>query len=144
MLKESIEIITIGLPFCVFKMVTGLLMNQSWLVGLGILDFLINGVNLISMVFLRKRVFDACSLSFLVRIFKKPSKDHQEKWQDFGNALDVLLSFSLVALVIGGGYIQEVPPQQLWFWNLSVVLNVFGAGYSRMTGSIQKLKSSGN
>jgi len=142
MLKESIEIITIGLPFCVFKMVTGLLMNQYWLVGLGVLDSLINGVNLILIVLLRKRVWDACSLSFLVRLFKKPNLEHKEKWQDFGNALDVLLSFSLVAYVIGGGFIQDVPSKQLWFWNLSVVLNVFGAGYSRMTGSIENLKTS--
>ena len=85
-------------------------------------------------------MLDACLLSYLVRLIKKPSIDSKSKWQDLGNSLDVLLSFTLVAFMIGGGAIKSIPEDQLAVWNLSVVLNVFGAGYSRLAGSIKNLK----
>lgn len=138
---QSLEIITIGLPFCAFKIVTGLFFAQYWLVALGAVDLLINSINLISMLFLKRRVIDACFLSFLVRLIKKPAKGMKSKWQDLGNSMDVLLSFTLVAYVIAGGYIPMLHPEHLHIWNISVILNVFGAGSSRLTTSIQNLKS---
>lgn len=140
MFSQCLEIITIGLPFCAFKIVTGSFLNQWWLIALGAIDLLINIGNLCSLLFLKRRIVDACLLSFLVRLLKKPSTERKEKWQDLGNSIDVLLSFTLVAYMIGGGYIRFVPEMPLRIWNLSVVLNVFGAGYSRLTGSIQNLK----
>ena len=138
---EYLEIITIGLPFCAFKIVTGLFFNQNWLIALGLIDFLINALNLLALLLFKKRKLDPCFLSFVVRIFKKPDPSTQSKWQDLGNSLDVLLSFSLVAYVIGGGFIKAFPPLYLSAWNLSVILNVFGAGYGRITHSIQNLRS---
>ena len=135
-----IEIITIGLPFCTFKIITGLYLNQFWLVGLGCIDFTINAINFFSLGILKRRFLDACLFSYLVRLVKKPSIDSKPKWQDLGNSLDVLLSFSLVAYMIGGGSIKSIPIDHLSAWNLSVVLNVFGAGYSRLSTSIQNLK----
>lgn len=136
---QSLEIITIGLPFCAFKILTGLYFRQYLLVALGSLDLLINLVNLITIIFLKRRIFDACFLSFLVRFIKRPSLDMKSRWQDLGNSIDVLLSFSLVAYVIGGGFISMLPSDHLFIWNLSVILNVFGAGSSRITTSIKNL-----
>ena len=65
----------------------------------------------------------------------------EPKWQDLGNSIDVLLSFSLVAIVIGGGFIKQLTPDHLYLWNLAVILNVFGAGSSRLTASIKNLKA---
>ena len=135
-----IELVTIGLPFCAFKIVTGLYLNQYWLIGLGAIDLIINVINFLSLGILKRRMLDACLLSYLVRLIKKPSIDSKSKWQDLGNSLDVLLSFTLVAFMIGGGAIKSIPEDQLAVWNLSVVLNVFGAGYSRLAGSIKNLK----
>lgn len=138
---NALEIITIGLPFCGFKVVSGLFFHQYWLVALGILDLIINIINFCSVIFLKKRSFDACFISFLIRILKRPSQDQRAKWQDFGNAIDVLLSFILVALMIGGGGIKEIPSNHLIFWNIFVIMNVIGAGYGRLLSSISNLKS---
>jgi len=137
---QCLEIITIGLPFCVFKIVTGLFFHQYWLIGLGIIDVIINLVNLLFFFFKRKRIFHACFLSFLVCFLKRPDENLKAHWQELGDSMDVLLSFTLVAYVIGGGYIKALPPVHLSVWNLSVILNVFGAGYSRVTHSIKNLR----
>jgi len=89
---------------------------------------------------LDKRTLDACFLSFVVRLIKKPLSDARSKWQDLGNSLDVLLSFILVAFVIGVGAIGEFKAEYLLIWNVAVVLNVLGAGSSRLTTSIKNLK----
>lgn len=140
MKDKLIELITIGFPFCVFKIVTGLYLIQYWLVILGVLDLVINTINLVSVTISNKRSLDACTLSYIVRLLKKPNKEIQNKWQDLGNAIDVFLSFSLVAYMIGWGGIAKVPYTQLQAWNISVVFNVFGAGYYRLSDSIRGLK----
>ena len=139
MINQLIELITIGLPFCVFKFVTGSYLDQYWLIALGLVDLFINLINLIAICIKKKRVLDACALSYIVRLIKKPHAEIKYKWQDFGNAIDVLLSFTLVAYIIGWGGIVKIPAWQLQLWNLSVVFNVFGAGYSRLAESIKNL-----
>ena len=141
MFMQCLEIVTIGLPFCAFKIVTGLFFQQYWLVGLGILDLIINVANLFSTIISKRRIFDACFLSFLVWVIKKHDTGMKSKWQDLGNSIDVLLSFTLVAIVIGGGFIKMLPADHLMIWNVSVILNVFGAGSSRITTSIKNLKA---
>lgn len=135
-----LEIITIGLPFCAFKCLTGLYYGQHWLVVLGIIDLVINFINLLSVIFRKKRVLDACFISFLVRLIKKPEMDRKSLWQDLGNSSDVLLSFILVATVIGTGAIGKLPADHLATWNLAVILNVLGAGSGRLTASIKNLR----
>jgi hypothetical protein len=141
MLAKIFEILTIGLPFSAFKILTGMFLDQYWLILLGAVDLLINMTNLISLFLIKKRVIDSCFLSFLVCAIKKPSDDMQLKWQDLGNALDVLLSFILVAYMIGGGFIGLIAPVHLAIWNISVVLNVVGAGLGRLSGSILNIRT---
>jgi hypothetical protein len=137
---ELIEIITIGLPFCAFKILSGHLWGQHWLTVLGVIDFIINLMNLMALIFTKKRLMDACMLSFIVRKFKRPTPQRKTMWQDFGNSLDVFLSFSLVAIMIGGDYLKLLPQNHMMVWNISVILNVFGAGYGRIMNSIQNLR----
>jgi hypothetical protein len=134
-----LEIITIGFPFCAFKIITGLYFGQTWLVGLGIIDLVINFINLISVLFSKKRALDTCLLTFLVHQLKKPSTHVKNQWQDLGNSVDVLLSFILVAWVIASGAIGNLPAQHLLVWNIAVILNVLGAGSSRLTCSVKNL-----
>jgi hypothetical protein len=141
MIMNCLEVLTIGLPFCGFKIVAGILFNQYWLIALGIIDLLINASNLLSLIFLKRRLFDACFLSYIVRLLKKPNLNVLTKWQDLGNSIDVLLSFTIVGYVIGGGFISKLPASHLMIWNISVILNVFGAGYSRLEASIRNLKT---
>jgi hypothetical protein len=141
MFTECIEILTVGLPFCAFKIITGLFFNQFWLIILGGIDLSINLGNLLSLFIRKKRLMDACLFSFITRSLKKSYPQSATKWQDLGNSIDVVVSFTIVALMIGGGYLKDLPELQLKIWNLSVILNVFGAGYGRISNSINNLKA---
>ena len=140
MLGNCLEILTIGLPFCAFKIITGLYFGQYWLVVLGLVDLIFNVINLFSLLLMGKRIVAVCFLSFLINIIKKPNAEIKSKWQDLGSAIDVLISFSLVAYVVGGNFIKFFPAVHVILWNVSVVLNVLGAGYGRLVGSIKNLK----
>ncbi len=135
-----LEIVTIGLPFCGLKIIGGLVLNQKWLVLLGIFDLFFNVINLFSLLFIRATLLDTCFFSFLVNRIKRPHVERKTKWIDFGNSIDVLFSFLLVAFIIGGGFIPTFPPHYLFIWNLSVIFNVIGAGSSRIYTSVQNLK----
>lgn len=140
MILLLLETVTIGFPFCAFKIVSGLFFGQHWLLALGTIDLILNTVNFISLLTVKRRLLDACFFTFLVRKFLNPGQERQVKWENFGNSLDVLFSFFLVAYVIGGGFIPHFSQDFLAIWNTSVILNVVGAGSSRMSDSISKLK----
>jgi len=141
---DLIEVVVVGLPFCGFKILAGLaLMPFSRalglaLAGLGAVDGLINTVNLVSLGARGRRAMEACLLAFSTRPFRRCA-DHAPSWHDFGNSLDVLLSFGLVALMIGGGFLRAMPPAQLGLWNACVILNVLGAGLLRFSSSLRGL-----
>jgi hypothetical protein len=137
---ELIEILTIGIPFCAFKILSGLLWDQLWLTSLGVIDLIINMINLIFLIVTKKRMMDACLLSLVVRKLKRPSPQRKSMWEYFGNSLDVFLSFSIVAWMIGGQYLKLLPAEHMTIWNLAVILNVFGAGYGRVMNSISNLR----
>lgn len=140
MIAALFEIITVGLPFCAFKIIAGLGLNQMWLTIWGALDLAINSTNLLSLLVRRKRLLDACLLSLVVRAVKKPVREEKSEWQDLGNSADVLLSFALVAFMLGGGFLGALAPAQLKIWNISVILNVLGAGSFRLSASIASLR----
>jgi hypothetical protein len=140
MFKEILEVITVGFSFCIFKIIVGLHFYQYWLVILGLIDLVINLTNFFNLTIFKRRLFDACFFAVLIHYLKKPSKEKAHQWMDLGNSLDVVLSFSLVAFMIIGAYLKELTPNYLHLWNLAVILNVFGAGSSRLTSSIKNLK----
>jgi hypothetical protein len=141
MLNQLIEIISVGLPFCIFKVVTGIYLNQYWLILLGGIDLLINVANILSVLISKERVTESCFFAWIILKVGKINPTVKDKWHDLGNSIDVLLSFTLVAYMIGSGAIVDVPGRQLTLWNVSVVFNVFGAGYSRLHGSIKNLRT---
>ena len=145
---ESLEVLSVGLPFCVFKIAAGVAFFQAGgargtagliLLALGAVDLLFNGANFAGLVLIRRRVLDACFLSFLARLFQAPARKSRRTLQNFGNSLDVLISFSLVAYMVGAGRLGLLPPLLLMSWNAAVVFNVLGAGLGRFTESVRNL-----
>ena len=129
-----VEIITVGLPFCASKLIAGL----HWLslspllyglVALGALDTLLNLVNAGSVAIAGRRVAPICLTDAL---FKRAGST------DLGTALDVALSFSLVAVMVGSGAIPTLAAPMLSGWNVSVVLNVLGAGALRLADAFKR------
>jgi hypothetical protein len=131
------EILTVGLPFCVFKLLTGLIAAGAprlapvgyALLALGAVDLVLNAINLVALCTLRRRISAVCLAQ--VVLGRRAARD------DLGLAVDVFLSFSLVAVVIGFGLLLRLPRWALSIWNLAVVLNVVGAGVGRLLGAVR-------
>lgn len=132
-----VEALTVGLPFCAFKGVWGLRLLHGGnallggaLVALAVLDAVLNVLNAATVLLVGRRTLPICSLH-AVALALRPSTQ-AGRGADVGTALDAALSFSLVALMIGSGAIGSLPASLLLAWNLAVVLNVLGAGVSRL------------
>jgi hypothetical protein len=147
---ETLEVISVGLPFCVFKLAAGAVLGQAgvgwvpvglFLIALAAVDFVFNLVNLGALLTLRRRVVDACFLSFVARLLHRPTRKARWTLMDFGNSLDVLISFTLVAYMVGAGRLGALPARLLALWNVAVVFNVLGAGLGRFTESFRKLSA---
>jgi hypothetical protein len=129
------EIVTVGLPFCAFKLLTGLIALGSplaplgaALLALGSADLALNGVNLIALVAVHRRAAGVCVAD--VAITRGGDRE-------LALALDMFLSFALVAAVVGFGWLGRLPAWGLALWNVAVVLNVLGAGVGRLLGALR-------
>lgn len=142
----SAEIITVGIPFCVFKLLTGLVLTQGSmhaavmvlgyaLLALGTADAVVNLVNLGSLFVRGRRLWGVCLTEIVLR-----RRDGSTKPDDVGVAVDVFISFVLVALAIGGGLLARMPRWALSIWNVAVVFNVLGAGIGRLLSAIARRK----
>jgi len=145
---ESLEVLSVGFPFCVFKLAVGAAFRARgglWalageaLILLGVVDLVFNAANFAGLVLIRRRVLDACFLSFAARSLSGAARRSRWTLQDFGNSLDVLISFGLVAYMVGAGRLKELGSPALDYWNAAVVLNVLGAGLLRFTESVRNL-----
>lgn len=142
-----LEVVTVGLPFCVFKLLTGLWLLDGGpavrflgfaLFALGALDLVINTVNLVSLALLRRRALEPCLFAMLASALR-PRRDPVWTWQDLGNSLDVLLAMSIVAYMIAVQAGASFPEGRRHLWNACVILDVMGAGLSRFGGSLRRL-----
>jgi hypothetical protein len=129
------EILTVGLPFCVFKGLTGLIacgMSPAGyvLVALGLVDLGLNLVNLGYLLVARRRAGALCVLEFAFR-------GRQRTGGNLGLAVDMFFSFALVAIVVGAGLLPRLPAFALSLWNIAVVFNVLGAGAGRLVSALR-------
>ncbi|HEY1097513.1 MAG TPA: hypothetical protein VGF99_01240 [Myxococcota bacterium] len=145
-LVELLEVVTVGFPFCAFKLLSGsLLINGSSSAGhvggivltvLGITDIIVNVVNALALVLAKRRVLEACTLALFSRGVRRRSRAAWT-WAELGSGVDVLLSMSIVAAMIGFGGIPRLSPTLLTVWNAAVISNVLGAGVARFNHSLE-------
>lgn len=127
------EIAVVGLPFCAFKLLAGLIALEGFapagylLLALGAADAGLNTANLIALIARRRRVAAVCLAELLLS--RRPQ---------LALALDVLISFSLVAIVVGAGWLARLPAWGLAAWNVAVILNVVGAGVGRVVAAVRR------
>ncbi len=143
---ELMEVVTVGLPFCGFKLVAGFTCGDSvvgWLlVALGAVDVVLNLANAVTLLSVGRRSLAACTFALLTSAVL--SSRSREARLDVGNAVDTLFSFTLVAGMIGGGFIGTLPASQLQAWNVCVIINVLGAGLGRLGQSLRSARGSGS
>lgn len=146
---DQMAILTIGFPFAAFKLLGGLAILKSLpslfgmligysLIALSLIDFIINALNFIVFFFTNRYVTEVCLLTIIFEQFKKRSSKKMA-WVEFGTDLDVMLSFSLVAIVVGGNMFHYFSNIGSKLWSFSVVINVLGAGLSRTMISLMKV-----
>ncbi|HEY4244705.1 MAG TPA: hypothetical protein VGM88_33050 [Kofleriaceae bacterium] len=130
------EILTVGLPFCIFKLLTGAIALDTAaaplgyaLIALGAIDAVLNLVNLASIIAANRRIGGVCLADLAAR---------RLGGGDLGLAIDVFLSFALVAAVVGGSLFARMPAGTLVWWNWAVVANVLGAGIGRLFAALRE------
>ncbi len=147
-IEEIFTIICVGFTFSVFKIIFGQFLQATGcptfaiiFITWGCIDFIINLINLITLSAIRKRVLKICFLNYLVGqiLAILPFIKHSGA-KDLGTALDVFISFAIVAFMVGGGYLSQLDHFQGSVWQWSVVLNVFYAGFNRLLDSTNRLK----
>lgn len=143
-LVELLEVVTVGLPFCAFKLLFGSVLLSTtasvlgWLfIVLGAADVVVNAVNATGLLLVRRRWLQACTLSLLAQLARGRSR-FAFTWQELGTSVDVLLSMAVVALMIGLGFIARLSPPLLLCWNVAVIANVLGAGVARFGHSLHE------
>jgi len=147
---DQIAIITIGFPFASFKWLLGhsffkmLFFPSNYIIGgalivWSIIDLSINGANLLQLFFRNRYLTNVC---LLTNVFasKYVHAKNSVAWGELGTALDVMLSFALVAIMVGGNLFHYLSGWETCLWSVSVVVNVLGAGITRIFLSIQHVK----
>ena len=81
-------------------------------------------LNLVALVLPER--FSYCLLSMIGR------KLFGERQEQILLAVDTLLSFIIVSIMIGVGYITELPQNLVLGWNLAVIGNVVAVGLERI------------
>ncbi len=148
-LMDLFEVLTVGLPFCSFKIIFGLyllrinfqLLGISILVW-GILDLIINVINFFSLVTFKRRILRVCGLNYLVAIILPVFPVVHSGPKDLGTGIDAMFSFIIVSIVIGGGVFGELSYLEIKIWSVGVILNVLSAGIYRLLNTTKRIKLS--
>lgn len=148
---EILEIITIGWPYCGFKILAGLwalslgtpcpFVLGALLLALGAVDLVINTANLVSLFVTQKRMSAVCLFCVLSSRIGARWNFPERALLEVGESLDTMTAFVLVAGGVGFGLIGQLPPQQRSIWGACTVLNVMGAGLARLGRSLRKLSA---
>jgi hypothetical protein len=121
--------LTIGIPFCTFKMLFGLTAlavgaasSMPALVGLGwfvsawaVADLLMNTGRAILDLLGRPASFEYCTIAQAGRLFGMPL---------VFLALDTFLSFIIICLMLWSGWITLISPLESYLWYAATTLNL--------------------
>jgi hypothetical protein len=137
-LASLAEVLTVGLPFCAFKLLAGLRMSAhpalaipgALAIALAGIDGALNLVNGLALAGAGRRPLPICVLHGLLSSRGAPG--------EVGLAVDMMLAFGLVAGLIAFGQPAEFSPGERSLWSLAVVLNVPGAGGLRLAKAVRE------
>lgn len=135
-----LSVLTIGFPFVGYKILGGVVICRLYdnVIGhvlaaafiiWGLIDFVLNAVSFHALCCRGHDRYPVCLLSIAAR--RHPTL---RKWEDAGEALDIMLSFCIVAWVVGSELFPFMDRAQVKLWNICTVVNVLGAGIARLGG----------
>ncbi len=124
----TFQALTIGLPFCVFKMLFGLLIIRTgteniqvllgWLVILwASVDLLMNLTRVVLHFAGQISPIEYCIIAQVGRLFRRPR---------FFLAIDTFLSFSIISFALWSGWIKLLGSFESYLWYAATTLNLMG------------------
>jgi cation transport ATPase len=126
-LSPTFQALTIGVPFCVFKLIFGLLALRlsmssvsfrvlAWLViAWALTDLIMNLARVYFHFSGREAPIEYCTIAQAGRLLKRPG---------LFLAIDTLLSFSIICFVLWSGWITLLGRQETYFWYAATTLNL--------------------
>lgn len=135
--------LTIGIPFCLFKLLFGITLtrmttgNDYFLTILGsvvlswaAIDLLMNIGKSIADLIQRVPPFEYCTIAQLGRIFHKPI---------VFLAIDTLLTFGIVCFMLWSGEITKLTPFESYLWYSATTMNLISLSLVSVYNEIQKI-----
>jgi hypothetical protein len=140
--------LTIGIPFCFFKLIFGIsaaragdtdfsfLDAAGWLIIFWAgLDLLMNisrsGLDLVH----RQARFEYCSIAQVGRYFRKPM---------VFLAFDTLLSFTIICFMLWSGWITSLTPTESWLWYAATTLNLISLSLVSLYNEVKRTEREHN
>lgn len=126
-LSPVFQALTIGIPFCIFKLIFGLLAWRmssasvflcgfAWLLILWALaDLIMNLLRALYALAGRTSPVEYCTIAQAGRFFKKPQ---------LFLAIDTLISFSIICFVLWSGWIKMLDCGESYIWYAATTLNL--------------------
>ena len=135
--------LTIGVPFCIYKMIFGISILRAgaaggslfamagWLIILwAIADLLMNTAYSLQDLLHLKARFECCMLAQAGRFFSRPM---------VFLALDTLLSFSIICLMLWSGWIATLSPYEIVLWYVATTLNLVSLSVVSLYNEIRNM-----
>jgi hypothetical protein len=126
-LTPTFQALTIGVPFCIFKLLFGLLVLRTGTtsVSLSVFGWMIMAWALADLLMNLSRVFfhlagraapiEYCTIAQAGRLFERPR---------LFLAIDTLISFSIICFVLWSGWIVRLSLQESYLWYAATTLNL--------------------
>lgn len=120
--SPAFQALTIGVPFCAFKLLFGLMSTRFGLLALGYavllwatVDLLMNLTRVVYDLAGRESPIEYCTIAQAGRLFKRPR---------LFLALDTFLSFSIICIALWSGWIKLLSPLESYIWYAATTLNL--------------------
>jgi hypothetical protein len=126
-LSPAFQALTIGVPFCIFKLLFGLLALRSgapsgvlvvfaWaVISWAVVDLIMNLARIFFHLTGREAPIEYCTVAQVGRLFGRPR---------LFLAVDTLLSFSIICFVLWSGWITLLGVRESYFWYAATTLNL--------------------
>ena len=133
-MSPAFQALTIGVPFCTYKMLFGLLAGRigleqsndllfdlSWLIlAWALIDLIMNLTRVVYFLAARPSPIEYCIIAQFGRLFHSPK---------LFLAVDTLVSFSIICFVLWSGWIAHLRPAESCLWNAATTLNLISISF---------------
>lgn len=132
--------LTIGIPFCIYKFLFGLSAMRTGNQGLALLglvvvgwagaDLLMNAGRSFYDLAGRSAPFEYCTIAQVGRAFRRPA---------VFLAIDTLLTFVAISLMLWSGWIGRLLPVETALWNGATTLNLISLSLVSLYNEMRKI-----